>query len=431
MRALLLLPLAAVHCAWTHDGGTAYRQNAITLPPSGPRAHSTYAYTEPDETAVSEVEEYFLQSPLVSSRGSIFLTTDTCTVVLLADPATFGSSGSGASRAWLPLAQWSPLSDPAVPAGMVANDCELAGLVLDSADTAYVLDRGNHALHAIVLGGSAGSATLTQRWSAQVNKTAGAPTANVEFDDDVSMIALANGKLWVPLMGSYFSSPGIALLVDASDGSSTLVPLPTAACAGENGPADYGSAALTLRTTSALGVVQLSSTLCGRLLYGVDGGATASAVSASYPPGAGQSLLEFEMGEHSHPLFDPTRSWLYYINFQPDVFSPLQKLCCLDTTSSSGADQCGGTWPNVPQGCLSIPLMNSGDSGDPLAPLNFRCAAAPLAPCAPLSSPQNSAFNHTRHSPPPPPQVVVDCNGAGDHQQPGRVPVRGLQRRAG
>ena len=394
----LLARAAALTDSWTADGGSGFRTNAVELnyDVTVGQVHATYAFGEPEETAVSEVEEYFLQSPLVTSSragSGILLTTDSCRVVMLADPALSPPVAGGSARLWVPQSQWSPLSDPNVAPSMTAEACEIAGLVVDSSDVVYVLDRSNHALHAL----TAAPGMLSWLWSVQVNKT-DPMYEYVDFDDDVSMVVLSAGKLWVPLMGSYFKSAGIALLVDTVDSPTTfsLVPRPTATCARETGPADHGSAAVTLKS-NVQGVAQLSSTLCGRLLYGVDyGSPNATLVSASYPPNAGETLFEFEMGEHSHPLFDPITSNLFYVNFQTSPFAPLQKVCCLDTSSPTASEPCS-SWPNVPQGCVSIPLLSAGDSGDKLAPLNFRCGSAarrrrptlppdPLTLCVPVPS---------------------------------------------
>ena len=132
--------------AWTHDGGSQYRSNAIEVTfdalSTGP--HISYVHVDPDEDAVSEVEGFFLSSALVTSSAngnSVVMFEDvTCKVLLFEDPFSF--SRGGTFRTWLPKASWSPVTGGAPPE-MTVNECEPAGMVLDKNDVAYLLDRNN------------------------------------------------------------------------------------------------------------------------------------------------------------------------------------------------------------------------------------------------------------------------------------------------
>ena len=207
-----------------------------------------------------------------------------------------------------------------------------------------------------------------------MNKTAGSDGQHAEFDDDVSMLILSSGKLWIPLKGTYIGNAGVAWILDTfSYGASyEYVPTPTSYCDSDTGPDDLGSAGVILEN-AGVGVVQLSSTYCGRLAYGISNSPALSTilVSDSYPPVDETPVFEFEMGEHSHPVYDLETSSLYYFNFQPSPFAPPQQLCCLNTGSGSAKEPCSG-WPNVPGGCVSLPVLSSGPGPDPGRPLNYR-----------------------------------------------------------
>lgn len=153
--ALLLLAttttlVTAQSDAWTHDGGDAFRMSAVELTYDvtkvGGLPRVSFAYLEPPEDSVSEVEGSLLTSPLVTSSGSgnnVVVYLDTCSIVMLRDPSTFAPSATP-FRTWLPLASWSPADDPSVPAGyQPVNECEPAGIVMDKNDVVYMLDRNN------------------------------------------------------------------------------------------------------------------------------------------------------------------------------------------------------------------------------------------------------------------------------------------------
>jgi hypothetical protein len=159
LRTVLLLAVStttlvtAQSDAWTHDGGDSFRMSAVELAfdvtAVGGRTRTSFAYLEPPEDSVSEVEGSLLTSPLVTSMGTapnpnnVVVYLDTCSLVMLRDPSTFAPSGS-TFRSWLPLATWSPADDPSVPAGyQPVNECEPAGIVLDKNDVVYMLDRNN------------------------------------------------------------------------------------------------------------------------------------------------------------------------------------------------------------------------------------------------------------------------------------------------
>jgi hypothetical protein len=154
LRTLLLVAtttlVTAQSDAWTHDGGDSFRNSAVELTfdvtAVGGRSRTSFAYREPPEDSVSEVEGSLLISPLVTSGDSgnnVVVYLDTCSLVMLRDPSLFAPSGSS-SRIWLPMATWSPADDPSVPASFQpVNECEPAGIVLDKNDVVYMLDRNN------------------------------------------------------------------------------------------------------------------------------------------------------------------------------------------------------------------------------------------------------------------------------------------------
>ena len=105
------LPLcAAQFTGWPVDGGSLFRNNYVSLPSlnlNSPTPHVVFTHGEPPEDTVSMVEEYLLQSPLVTANSRVVLMLDSCTVALMPDVAALEPGDT-----WLPLYEWDPTTTP-------------------------------------------------------------------------------------------------------------------------------------------------------------------------------------------------------------------------------------------------------------------------------------------------------------------------------
>jgi hypothetical protein len=320
--AALAVLASAAGQAWTHDGGSPLRQNfaAVDLPvltTSG--QHMSLTFSEDPEDTVSMVEEQLLQSPLVASTGqAIVVQTDGCVIALLADPAVAGDTQSWTT----PTATWSPMTDPNANSTLL-DECEAAGMALGADDTIYFLDGRNKAVHAIKL--NVGDFTLAWQWSAALD------TATYRLSVmplDASLLVLGS-QLWVPLKFSLLGSDGTAWVLDASTGATVAVaPLPSGGRCAEN--EDYGNAIVALDNSTLGGLAQLSSSDCGLPLFSQGDYAVQLGPEADAPL---ISPFGFAMGQHSHPI--SSGNSLFYFNFQDNVFSGEQRLCCWDTVQST------------------------------------------------------------------------------------------------
>ena len=342
LLASALLP-AALAQGWSNDGGNTFRTNFMSLEfpvfTGTPVPHITSTYSEPEEDTVSMVEEQLLQSPLVTSDGSgIVVQTDSCVIALLPDPSQDPS--------WpATLATWSP---PAL-----SDECEAGGIALDTDNTIYFLDSRNRVVYALLLS-IAPNPFITLKW------TANYPLLNSKsiFPLDASLLVVSSAsQLWVPLKFSLLRpSDGIAWVIDTDTGATNMtVPLPEMGCSNE----DNGNALVNL-PGSAVGLAQLSSDDCGLPLF------STGSDYVRYPTGPEFDNMPFgfEMGQHSHPVYDTGLNQLYYFDFLGSVFEGPQLLCCWDTVQGKACS--GWNFPLAPKsGCVTeLPVLSTEDGGN-------------------------------------------------------------------
>jgi len=124
------------------------------------------------------------------------------------------------------------------------------------------------------------------------------------------------------------------------DTSTQLVPVPP----GCSQPDDFGSALIADKFGE--GVVQLSDDSCGAVALETSSPWSVLMQVLKAPPAA------FNNGVHSHPVFESATSNLYYLNFQVDVFSGPQQVCCFNFLIMGacwpGADYASGCGANLP-----------------------------------------------------------------------------------
>ncbi len=150
-------------------------------------------------------------------------------------------------------------------------------------------------------------------------------------------------------------SDGIAWVIDTDTGATNMtVPLPELECSNE----DNGNALVNL-PGSAVGLAQLSSDDCGLPLY------SSSSDYALLPTGPEYDSYPFgfEMGQHSHPVYDTSLNQLYYFDFLGSVFEGPQLLCCWDTVQGKTCD--GWNFALAPKsGCVTqLPVLSTEDPG--------------------------------------------------------------------
>ena len=324
---------------WATEGGDWQRTNSffLSLPLLAQQPHTTYTYGEPEEDTVSEVEEALLASPLVTSVGQVVVMLDSCVISLMVDPFLGGN--------FIPFSTWTPYNDTnAQP--VTTKECEAGGMVLGEGDVLFFLDTRNTVVHALNLDPSTG---ITWKWSS--TRFEDTYTKSI-LASTVSMVIINNNDLWVPLKYSLEGNDGFAFYLDTATGTrrDPIAPLPLDGC---REPVPCGSAVVILPPSKS-GVMQLSSDDCGIAAYDESGN---NVYSLNAPLNAPR--FNFEMGQHSHPLYDSASGNLYFVNFNDDVFSGPQMLCCWNTAAQS---QCQG-WPqnsnSTTSGCsVPIPILN-------------------------------------------------------------------------
>lgn len=281
------------------------------------------------EDTVSEIEEYLLQSPLVTSTGRIVVATDDCTLVLLPDPssltpgAAWTISGLGSKYKWTAPPGPDPLSE-----------CSMAGLAMDNFNSIFMLDGRNKILYKVEYEflGFTGNPLV---WSTSFF------TFPDKFEQDVSMVFIPGpdqftaGTLWVPTEKSMLGQTGVAIAVNPADGTFSFIPIPDSDCAAN----DFGSAGLSSQNVALLGHED-----CG--MYILNATSTPPAyVYKTYPL---WGPLLFDYGQHSHPIFDTGSNNLFFVDWATSMLQR-QRLCCINTLNYQ---ECPN-WPS--SGCLRIP----------------------------------------------------------------------------
>ena len=344
LALLLSLALPALaQLGWTHDGGSSHRSSYAAFPTlnlSQPTAHAVFNYSEPEEDTLSQVEEYLLQSPLVTSPAAgsnVLLMLDSCSLVLLPDPAALAPGAP-----WAPMAEWQPATDPNA-APLTIEECEASGVVLSDLGSAYFLDSRNKLVHALTLNKN----NFQWQWSVKY------PGNFSIFDADASMLVLAGGsQLYVPLRFSLEGTDGVAWVLDTAAGATIAI---TAGPGGEcRTPDDFGSCAVEFKTDT--GVAQLSDSECGALVYNSD----LNQNTQLFQPAP--NTMGFMNGVHSHPVYEPNSGNMYYINFQDSAFEGPQQVCCYNFIQ--GAPCWSGVNINPTTGCgTPLPVVSTGTAG--------------------------------------------------------------------
>jgi len=265
------------------------------------------------ETTVSEVENFLLPSPLVTGTGLIVVATDDCSVNLLPDPANLA-----AGTPWVPRSGYSGKWTAPSHVDGAMGDCVPGGMALDNTNGIYFLDYRNEIVYKLDYT-LTGFSPVPLVWNATFK---GNPLT-LDLDTSMLFIPGANvgdtGILWVPLGTSLLGNSGLAAIVSPLDGTYTFVPKGDADCR----PTDYGSAA-----TSGQDIVLLGDTQCGA--SHLDGsGLPPKRLWGTYPL---YGKLLFDMGVHSHPVFDSGTQNLFFIDWANDMLIRQQLYCFSLTT---------------------------------------------------------------------------------------------------
>ena len=368
-------PLASAQLAtyqWTADGGSPFRTNsatvAVALGGGASGARATFSQLNGEEDTESLVEEVLLPSPLVTSFGAVLFAADNCTLMLYPDPALLT-----AGQAWQrEAANWDVLDAFRGP----NEESQMAGTAMFR-DRVFVLDARNKAVHAVDVLAATGFGyhyRFQRAWTAFINITRndGGGSVDVKFTDgNTGMIPEAQTNLlWVPLATDYaFASAGLAATLDMTTGAVSYVLIPDELSAlGCAKPNDMGSVAVDNGA-----VVLISS----------DGPGASCGLVILDPTGAplyntlGEDTYLFNLGEHSHPLFDADSSSLYWLDFELQIQNGRgQRLCCVNTAGGA-YDNCWGT--NL---CVTIPAFEVVDEKVDIADYRWLWLSMALQPAS-------------------------------------------------
>jgi len=305
------------------------------------------------EDTTSEVENYLIHSPLVTSGGLVVVAADDCTLSLLPDPATLAPGTPWKARTGTGLQSWTWRAPQKTgPGTTTAGECVMGGYALDDNSGLFFIDYRNQQLYKLLFTLQSGFGPNPVAWTADFTNI----STYLAFDLDVSMLFIPganagdSGTLWVPLSQTLQGNSGVAATVNPLDGTFTFVALPDADCR----PEDYGSAA-----TTGQDIVLLGEYDCGVLH--LDGSSSPPNLLWKTYPLFGS--LSFDLGVHSHPIFDAGTNNLYFLDWARSGFTR-QQLYCVSLVSYA---ECAG-WPaqstRVPE--LSV------DTTDPQGDFYFR-----------------------------------------------------------
>jgi hypothetical protein len=293
------------------------------------------------------VQGALLQSPLVTSWGSVVIVTDQLAVYLYPDPSTIVGGPNG-------VQSWAPIDGPFTPNNQILSpiieDTVYGGAIIDANDVLYMIDQRNRAIRAVQLSANVPRFTELPNSPYWFNRSIpfGLPeTASLLIIPQTAPVAV--DQLWVPLVGSLEGTAGFAIVVATSyfvNGAYPpfFAPLPNADC---KWPFDYGSVALppTPVTEGQAAAFFLSEQSCGAVAFTAD--VTTQAVTRQYYTEPASYSFSAE-GEHSHPLYDATTDSLVWIDYSVRYGMP-QQLCCAKLGSGFGS--CTG-WSGQ---CVNIP----------------------------------------------------------------------------
>lgn len=296
----------------------------------------------------TRVQGALLQSPLVTSWGSVVIVTDQLAVYQYPDPATVVAGPTGVQT-------WAPTAGPFTPnnqfpATAIVEDTVYGGAIIDSNDILYMVDQRNRAIRAVQLLAGApffGELPNSPYWFNRSIPFGLPETASMLIIPQTAPVAV--DQLWIPLVGSLEGTAGLAVVVATSYFSNGayppfFAPLPNYDC---KWPFDYGSAALpaTPVTEGNAAAFFLSEQSCGAVAMTAD--VTTQAVTKQYYTEPASYSFSAE-GEHSHPLYDTTTDSLVWIDYSVRYGMP-QQLCCAKLGSGFGS--CTG-WSGQ---CVNIP----------------------------------------------------------------------------
>jgi hypothetical protein len=378
LSLLLLLLLLAASLAsaqlatyqWTADGGSPFRANnaavGVALGGSAGGARATFSQLNGEEDTESLVEEVLLPSPLVTSFGAVLFAADNCTLMLYPDPAAL-SAGQSWQRA---AANFDVLDAFRGP----NEESQLAGTAMFQ-DRVFMLDARNKAVHAVDVLAATGLGyhyRFQRAWTTFINVTRDSDGGSVDVkftDGNTGMIPEAQTNLlWVPLATDYaFASAGLAATLNMATGAITYVLIPdTLSALGCRKPNDMGSVAVDNGA-----VVLISS----------DGPGASCGLVMLDPAGAplyytlGEDTYLFNLGEHSHPLFDADSSQLYWLDFELQIQNGRgQRVCCVNTAGGAYSN-CWGT--NL---CVVIPAFEVVDEKVDIADYRWLWLSMALQP---------------------------------------------------
>lgn len=353
---------------WSMDGGSPYRLNnaVVNVPLGSAGAHVVFTQLNGEEDTESMVEELLLPSPLVTDFGSIVFAADNCSLMMYPDPAI---SSAYTPDSWRQSATWD------VPDAMrgINEESQFAGFAIYN-DVVYVLDGRNSALHA-VRAGNKGFLSLSYLYTLYLNNS---QYGRAKFNDgDTGIIPDPdNNKLWVVTPVATFgpdTSPGLAVQIDMTTQQMNWMPLPdklkSDGCSKnyDEGSVSIGgvsgSSSIALLAGEACGLVVIDST--GTMLY--------DTVDLDFK-------LEFNNGEHSHPLYDPDTNNLYWLDYQVKFGLP-QHLCCT-TYSDKGFVECWRSVSGNSVTCVELPVFEVVDEKIDLIDYKWLWLAMGLQPAS-------------------------------------------------
>jgi len=352
------------------DGGSPYRLNnaVVNIPLGSAAAHVVFTQLNGEEDTESMVEELLLPSPLVTDSGTIVFVADNCTLMMYPDPAV---STTYTPDTWRrSIANWDVTDD----IRGINEESQFAGVAIYN-DVIYVLDGRNSALHAVKVV-NLGLIRFSYQYTLYLNNSDNGGRAKFNDGDTGIIPDPDNGKLWVVTPVATFgpdTSPGLAVQIDMTTQEMTWLPLPQRlqddGCAKnyDEGSVSIGgisgSSSIALLAGEKCGLVVIDST--GTMLY--------DTVDLDFK-------LEFNNGEHSHPLYDPDTNNLYWLDFQVTFGLP-QHLCCT-TYSDQGFVDCWRSSSGNSVTCVELPVFEVVDEKIDLIDYKWLWLAMGLQPAS-------------------------------------------------
>jgi hypothetical protein len=324
---------------WSMDGGSPYRLNnaVVNIPLGSAGAHVVFSQLNGEEDTESMVEELLLPSPLVTDFGTIVFVADNCTLMMYPDPSVPTPNPATPSTWRRSIPNW----DVSDAIRGINEESQLAGFAI-YLDIVYVLDGRNSALHAV----QATKYAFNYKYTLYLNASTTGGTVKFK-DGDTGIIPDPDSNiLWVmtPVDPFFGSSPGLAVQVNLTTQSLTWLPIPQRLKSdGCSKNTDEGSVSIG-GVSGSSSVALLSS--CGLVVLDSSGNMLYDSLDLDFK-------FLFNLGEHSHPLYDPDTYNLYWLDYG-ETFGAPQHLCCTKYSDQGFVD----CWEFPNQGkvtCVNLP----------------------------------------------------------------------------